>query len=330
MNSDPPGASRLRWLEVCATIYLLVAVGWLIYEGVETRGLYGWLADEQMRRLGHFNLKLTLVGAAAVYLLPVSFVFSYIKRTRAGLTAAGIIAPQVNDAMREAVRTARLFVLLGLGFALAGGIGYYVMAWQNAANARRRVERFPVEALAGLSAADAAKLKFVEISATCQTRAGYRWIETDRQRPNPETHYRCLPLTTSDWRPGQPVRFFLQTTVDVYYPPYENGQVFLPRDLNGEPFAGSFEGELKRETLPLFAYNALQRDGITVASPYYVLEHQTLNGQPRIMSRQEMLLAPILGGFIGLVFFLGGTLMYWRRKGYAARIAARRGWVSGP
>ena len=324
MSTEPLEARRLRRLETFTGLYLLVVVGRLIYEGVTTRGLYGWLATEQMQRLGHFNLKLTLIAAAVVYLLPVFFVTNRIKRTRAQLTEAGLLTPKGNDAMREAVATARLFIVLGLGFALAGGIAYYVMAQQNAANAQRRVEAYPLEVVEALPAEDAAKLRFVEVSATCQTRAGYRWTESDTRHLTPDVHYRYLPLTHADWRQGQPVRFFLQTTVDVYYPPNDNGQPFLPRSYEDAPFAGSFEGELKRETLPLFASTALQRAGITIATPYYVLEQRTLRGQAPIIPRQTMLLAPLLGGFVGLVFLLTGLFMYWRRAGYAARIAARR------
>ena len=191
----------------------------------------------------------------------------------------------------------------------------------------RRVEHLSAETLAGLPAADAEQLKYVEISATCQTHAGDRWTETDPLHTNPETHHRCLPLTSPDWRPGEPVRLFLQTTVDFYYPPDTgNGQFVLPRNLDDAPFVGVFEGELGRETLPLFVRTALQRGGITVASPYYVLEQETLHGRPRTLSRQEILLPPLVGGFFGLMFLLTGAGMYWWREGYAARIAARRGW----
>ncbi len=326
MNNDPSERRRLRWLEIFATAYLLAGFARVLYECIETRGLYGWLADQQMQRLGQFNFKMTALGAGFIYLFPVSLVFSHIKRVRARLTRAGVLAPKVNDAMREAVGTARVFVLVGLGLALAGGAGSGVMEWQNEANARESVKPLSLTALETLSAADAAKLKFVEVSATCQTRAAYRWTETDRQNSVREIHHRCLPLTGPDWRPGQPVRFFLNTTVDVSYPPDGSGQPFVPRSFDDAPFVGTFEGELKGATLPAFVYNALQRAGITVATPYYVLEHQTMGGKPRIMSRQEMLLPVILGGGLGLVFLLGGALMYWRRKGYAARIAARRGW----
>ncbi len=127
------------------------------------------------------------------------------------------------------------------------------------------------------------------------------------------------------------MRLFLQTTVDFYYPPDTgNGQSVLPRNLDDAPFVGVFEGELGRETLPLFVRTALRRAGIMVASPYYVLEQETLHGRRRIMSRQETFLAPLIGGFFGLMFLLTGAVMHWRREGYAARIAARRGWPTKP
>ena len=326
MNDAASERRRLRWLEIFATAYLLVGGGRVLYECIQTRGLYGWLADQQMHRLGEFNFKMTMLGAGFIYLFPVSLVFSYIRRTRARLTLAGVIAPKVNDAMREAVNTARVFVLVGLGLALAGGIGYYVLAWQNEVNARETVKQLPLSALESLAAADAAKLKFIGVNATCQTRAGYRWTEEDRQSSVPEIHHRCLPLTGPDWRPGQPVHVFLTTTVDGYYPPDDSGLPFEMRSFEGASFTGAFEGELKGAALPAFVHNALQRAGVAIATPYYVLEHQTTGGKPRVTSRQEMLLPVILGGGLGSIFLLGGALMYWGRKGYAARIAARRGW----
>ena len=51
----------------------------------------------------------------------------------------------------------------------------------------------------------------------------------------------------------------------------------------------------------------------------------TLHAEPRLFSVHEMRLAPLLVGLVGLIFLLTGALMYWRRQGYAAHIAARRG-----
>lgn len=330
VNQEHRDVRSLRWQEAGFGLYLLAAVARLIYESVGSHGVYGWLAEQQMQRVGHFDFKLTLAGTAAVYLLPASPVLNHLKRLRARLAEEGTLAPGAPDACRGAVRMARVFMGPGLALLLAGGVGYYVLTQQNEANVRRRVGPLSAKTLAELPA-DAARLKFVEVSAVCQTQAAYRWTEKDSLNTNPEKHHRCLPLIVPDWRPGEPVRLFLQTTVDVYYPPDENSdQPSRPRDLDGEPFAGAFEGELERETLLLFVRHALQRAGIVVASPCYVLTHQTLHGQPRRLSRQDMLLAPGLGGGLGLIFLLDGALMYWRREGYAARIAARQGRAADP
>ena len=61
----------------------------------------------------------------------------------------------------------------------------------------------------------------------------------------------------------------------------------------------------------------MRRAGFSIGTPHYVLAQMTLHGQPRLFSGQDMRLAPLLGGLVGLVFLLTGALRYWRREGYA-------------
>ena len=325
MNTPLSPLRRLHGLEIAAGAYLFFALGRSFYEIANLCGLYGWLADGQLRFLGHFGFKTTLAVTFGIYLLPFLAAVRYSVQARERLTRAGIIARKPADPARTTATAGKVFAGLGAGVALAGAVVYFFLQQQARTDARRPVERFTLEAFTRLPAAAVAGLKFVEITATCQTRAGWGWVKSNRTDDGTEpTHYRYLPLTPPGWRTGDPVRCFLATTEDAYLPPDAGGRPADSLSYGGTPFGGAFEGELERDALPVFAAHAMQRRGVRIAEPFYVVQSRPLHGHGPRADAEPLWMIPILGGIVGLGLAGLGGWLYLQGGKLAARAAATR------
>jgi hypothetical protein len=81
---------------------------------------------------------------------------------------------------------------------------------------------------------------------------------------------RYVPLTGPDWQPGQPGRFFLDTSTDVYFDEANQRSILFDQ---ATPFPATFSGQLHPNALPTVVRRAFAQHRLTVAEPHYVLEN---------------------------------------------------------
>jgi hypothetical protein len=154
-------------------------------------------------------------------------------------------------------------------------------------------------------------------------------FQSDYQYVLRETSYsqvrktdRYVPLTGPDWQPGQPVRFFLDTSTDVYFDEANQRSILFDQ---ATPFPATFSGQLHPNALPTVVRRAFAQHRLTVAEPHYVLENLYMPaGRPPRAASQQYWLILVLGIGLGAAMLVGGGigLLIRRRRGVAYQSGA--------
>ena len=136
--------------------------------------------------------------------------------------------------------------------------------------------------------------------------ADYQYGLTVTSDDQPARTNRYAPLTGRSWRPGEPIRFFLNTSQGAYYDPATAQTFDFGRT---PPFSGTFDGELSQGSLPTVVRQEFERRHLPVADAAYVLTETSSFGErpPKADRRYYPL---VLWGGLGLsaALLLGGGL----------------------
>ncbi|MGI4873890.1 MAG: hypothetical protein ACRYFX_22245 [Janthinobacterium lividum] len=294
----PPASPRRKQLVSLYSGYLLLAGGYFIYSTFTQTGLGGWVLAQELEWFGSASLKLTiLLLLAGAMLLPLLLVAPFLPKGQRAQLAGPLLPPQP-----AAPITWPKLLLLAAGPPLLALPTYYYVQHQAERDERRPV--VPLNLVAQPNAPVLPGTKYARLQAVLQTDYQYVLQETSYSQVRKTDRY--LPLTGPDWRPGQPVRFFLDTSTDAYFD--EAHQRTIPFD-NATPFPATFSGQLHPGTLPTVVQRAFTRHRVTAAEPYYVLENSYLpNGQPPRAAAQQYWLIPTLGLGLGAAILVGGGL----------------------
>jgi hypothetical protein len=235
----------LKWI---IWLYIAAACAYVLYEWYAYTGLYRLAAEWQLEHYGSYGLKLTLLFPLLVLGSPAAVLVSLTgMQDQMRLADAGPTSPAI-------------FVLLGVvALAVAAGAGWYGYV--------KSMETVDVESL-DLSKGDAPRSTHVTITGIARTEYT---IEFGKKGDSTTLLDRYIPLTPANWRPGQPIVYFMKTNITAYMPPGGGGVVML------SPRTPAFQittqpGVLVRDGLPGPVSESYRKNNIAVASPPILLD----------------------------------------------------------
>ncbi|RZK54788.1 MAG: hypothetical protein EOO59_11130 [Hymenobacter sp.] len=283
--------------------------GYLTYGTFTQTGLGGWVLAQELEWFGSASQKLTvLLPLVVAMVLPLLLVAPFLpKGERARL--AGPLLPQ------RAARPIswKQLLVFGLVPPLVALPAYYYVQRQAERDESRPV--VSLDLVASPAALVPADTKFVRLQAVFQ--ADYQYVLRETSYSQVRKTDRYVPLTGPDWQPGQPVRFFLDTSTDAYFDEANQRTIVFDQTT---AFPAVFTGQLHTSALPVVVQREFTRHQVTAAEPYYVLENVYMpNGQPPRAASQQYWLIPVLGIGLGVAILVGGGvgLLIRRKRGLA-------------
>ncbi|WFU16419.1 hypothetical protein [Bradyrhizobium sp. CB3481] len=237
--------SVLKWV---IWLYIAAACAYIFYEWYSYTGLYRLAAEWQLEHYGSYQLKLTLIVPLVVLLAPAAVLVS--------LTG-------MQDQLRSATQgggSPALFAVLGaLAVAVAAGAGWYGYV--------KSMETVDVESF-DLSKGDTPRSTHVTITGIARTEY---IVEFGRKSSDTTMLDRYIPLTPANWRPGEPLVYFMKTNATAYMPPGGGGMVML------SPRTPAFQittqsGVLIRDGLPGPVGEHYHKNKLALASPPILLD----------------------------------------------------------
>jgi hypothetical protein len=277
---------RTLWLTL-SWLWLAVLLVYLVWGGIAQAGLYYWVGTLEVDRFGSYDPKLTGIVPGLLLAVPSLVYLGREARRRRR-------APPDPAAAARTLRLAA-FVLIGLGVAaLAGAVAFYVAA-QGLPDGAGRAMPFDATAL-GSGPAPAWK---VRIAGAIDARAEASVSESSRFSSATTTYSGFRPDGEAD--KNAPLRLFVEHRVRD-----ESGPAVL--------YLGNEErGYLVENGLPPLIFYALERQGVRIASPHYLL--RTGSG----VSRDPYYVGAALGALFGcLLTGIGALLLILPKRGVAS------------
>jgi hypothetical protein len=137
-------------------------------------------------------------------------------------------------------------------------------------------------------------VRFAHLGALQVHEARYEY-----KRRRPDEFHRITPLVPSGWRPEQPVRLIYDE---------QNRGSSSQRRLSDEPVA------LTRNDLPAFVESALRRQGLQLASPYYVARPVDIRHGRVVSWMADFHWMPMAAAIAGAALFVVGAGVVWLRR----------------
>ena len=263
---------------------VVVAGAATVYWFVTYSGPYRWLAEWQLHLLGEYSVTLTvlvvLVGALLGAVLPAAILAQVIARARESDVDPEAAARKAAEASARAeAATAwmmRRFYRLVAATLAAGmvvvGLYFAVSGWLAG-------ERIALD-IAALERGDKPASRYVEL---------YGVLLVDEavgvQRGHGGTVKIYIPVVSETWRPGQPVRAYLET---------QRQAAELP--------TGRYEGMLGIGPLPGVAQTALTDRGLAPPDEYWVLDHRQKPDSQTYLGLVLLVWGILLGALTALVW----------------------------
>ena len=277
------GQSNRALLALC-WVWVALVSAYLLWGLINEAGLYGWLADQQVRRWGSYSPKLTGLIPWLVLAGPaLSYVGRHSRRRRALEEAAGDAA---GPSRREA-RVARWTALGGL-VAMAAAAGVYAYSQTVPDGSEPAV---PFDA-ATLGAGPVPEGR-VQVRGTIDPEASTGITETINSSERTTFYVGFRPNGETD--KAAPLRLFVERGTGSGPP---TAQAFMPEQ----------DGYLVRNGLPGLALRDLQAHGVRIAEPHYLLSH------PSAGRRDNYYIVAALAGFAGFAMLLSAGIVFLRGR----------------
>jgi hypothetical protein len=259
-------------LAQCLLVAGLIYYGYGLQSGA---GLSGWLMRWQLESKG--SLVVGLWEALGFFLLVV----------------VPLIAVTNTQAPRPAARPASrasmaLFFSIALALLLFAGWTFWM------ANSGPDIEATPLRLEANQTLEP--NQGMVRLAGLPQNQLAFRYVavtQTGRgSTSKAQSEWRTLtPIAGREWKPGQPVRFLFASNT------YQLGPEELPAGL------------LLRNPLPWYLRSVLERKGLRLADPYYVVDTN-----PYLAWKANWDAMCVISGFLGSVLLAVFLFMYWPAK----------------
>jgi hypothetical protein len=238
-------------LKIVVWIGFAAALGYAGYSWYSYSGLYRLLAEWQIETFGSFSLKLTFLGVFFALAMPIAIV---------GSLLGGSNVVNLPDGLERARNSPALMALLGL---LLLGVGA-VAGWLGYLKSQETIAYESVD----LTAGQLPSTQHVVLTGIVQTEY---LMQYDTKRGERSTIHSYLPLTSSSWRRGEPLVYFLKTNATAYMP--EGGGRMFAFSRTTPPFKMTTQKALLvRNGLPGPVGEAYRKNNIAMADPPIMLD----------------------------------------------------------
>jgi len=230
---------------------LAIAVAYMGYSWYSYSGLYRLLVEWQLETFGSFSLKMTLFGMMLVLIVPIA---------TAGLVLGGPNVMSQPDRLAQLQSSPRSMALLGLLLlAVSAGVGWFAYQISQQPIAYESVD---------LTAGQLPSTQHVVLTGIAQTEY---LMQYETKRSGSTTVHTYFPLTSSTWRSGEPLVYFLKTNATAYMP--EGGGRTFAFSRSTPPFKMTTQQALLvRNGLPGPIGEAYHRNNIAIADPPIMLD----------------------------------------------------------
>jgi hypothetical protein len=317
-------SNKIKQLKVIYWVYLTIVGGYIFYGYAAKTGLYALLIDQQLKMFGKADGQIALLIPFVVLLLPVAPVAQYVrKQKRLARSQGGGVHGGTNSLAANPEKPSQWIWLGAAALApLLISVGAYIYLTASAANDQQRpIFHMDLARSADLPAGD---VKFIEIAGIFQQDSEYTLTEDNS---GTKSGHRYGPLTDASWNPAQPVKYLLylgsQGVDQIAIGHYDKQTGRVDSMPPKGPYNSTFGGVLSKDGLPDYVKSGLERRGLKLTEPYYVLDWKgdlDLPGASR-SGGQMYYLIPFLGAFFSLVVFAGGAIAFVNRKRQRARMA---------
>jgi hypothetical protein len=270
-------------VRIVAAPLLLGALAAPLYWGFTYSGPYRWLAEWQLEKLGGYRVMLTGLVTLLITLVPVGLLVMLLgARSTPQLSPEGLAAARARDELHMQWIRDRQYRLIAAGLSVGIAlVGCYLAITGATAGARTFVE------VSTLERGRQPPSYYVELRG----RLLFEEAAAVSKRGSSATKV-YVPIVSDAWRPGQPVRAYLET--------YDSWIERYSSDLA----TGRYVGVLSDLALPGVAQTTLTERGLRPTAPYWVLDY-----------RQDPQEQTYMGlGFVGTGAVWGTlTAWVWRR-----------------
>jgi len=226
------------------------AAAYMGYSWYSYSGLYRLIVEWQLETFGSFSLKMTLLGMMLVLIVPIAIVGRLLGGPNL-LKRPGLAQAQTSPG---------LMALLGL-LLLVGSAGVGWFAYQKS---QETITYEPVD----LAAGQLPSTQHVVLTGIARTEY---LMQYETKRGGSSTTDTYFPLTSSTWRRGEPLVYFLKTNATVYIP--EGGGRTFAFAHTTPPFKMTTQQALLvRNGLPGPIGEAYRKNNIAIADSPIVLD----------------------------------------------------------
>lgn len=292
MHAGDGAMTRNTGLVILSWGWILLLGAYLIWGAVNESGLYAWLAQQQVERFGGYYPKATVIFPWLILGGPAW----WLVRRRAAEQEAALAAQGPTVQARRSARVARTMLLAGLvSLAVAVGAWFYSQRLPDGSEP-------PVDFDAATLATGEAPEGPVRIRGSVDPDAGTVLTEQGPGTDNAIVYVGFRPDGTVKDAPHVLfVRRRAGSSADA-----ATAQAFMPDQ----------EGYLTRDGLPPLAREDLERRGVRIADPHYVLGSQEISG------RETWYVVVGVAGFFGFVALLVGLIGLVQARGKLRRAEA--------
>jgi hypothetical protein len=274
----PLGISVLRIVAVawCVVVAGYIAWGWYGYAG-----LYRAVAEWQVVVFGSYRVFLTALLPGIALALPGIAVAAMLQRASRRLQTAPVDP-------RRGLWAITVVGLMGLAIAaIAGSLG-----WQKASRLLE-VAELDVGQSGSLPHAD----RFV-VSGMARTDL---MLAVDTDSRGARRNYAYVPITPPDWRPGQPLTYFLKTEQNAFLPTDDGRAVRL--SAGDAPFAVTTgPAAVEAQKLPGQLREAYRTQNVPVARQAFIFTQ----GAPAML--EHYWIAAAIGALIAIACLLAASV----------------------
>lgn len=307
---------------------LAVYAGYLVQGEYKHSGLMGWLEAVSLRRFGEAWSLLDGLVAFVLFGLCVLILKRALRVPRLDLAVPKEVSPPRVGSAPHPKTASPLDGLPGLllGIAIAAvGIPTFLVVQHANAETSIKVPPSPLDldSFAGNPPASAR----VALDGWFQTRLIARYVDEEywpgkNTRVSERYTHTFVPVTSSAWKPGEPVSFILETVGhreprdeeflvggSVQWSPGEDPAAVMKKMNDVRAPAAvtrrTVDVRLRADDLPYFVKDAYERAGMRFSDKYWVAETGESEG---------LFLLGALGSFVGLVSGITLGVMSWSRR----------------
>lgn len=234
---------------------------YVFFEKITYSGIYRLAAEKQLALSGSYSEKYTLLASGLVYIIIGIIVMLLINKIFPELGLLGKVVkikPEITYSEYKRLR-AKKVLALGIGLFAISAIAFFAGShfFDNPEPSFLNIEKEADPRSSWVDVAGTAQVNYI--------------IEYSEKRGGIQEKYIVVPITSADWKQGQPIKYFIRAKQEELMDRQNKKHNILKEREN---FTISFAGYVMKNGLEGMVTEAYKRHQIALASPYYLIDEQ--------------------------------------------------------